>query len=331
MATVGNTYLNLADLRRQQDRNDNIAPVIEIMAKSTPLMSMAPTMECNQGHEHLTTYRASLPTPTSRRLYEGVAPSKGTTTQVTESTMTLETWSEVDVDLLSAAKNPGQFRLNNATAHLQGLGQTAASKLFYGDSSTDPAEFDGLATRYNSLSAANGNQIIDGAGTGSDNTSIWFITMGSEVFSLLYPEGSSAGVMREDMGRGIHQNADGTAYPVIRERFKLNFGITVQDWRQISCVRNIDVSDLTADASSGENLINQMIRAAYALKNPNSGKGQTVIFCTRTIQMYLHMQAMNNTNVNLTLAEFEGRPVTHFMGFPVVCEDSILETEGHIT
>jgi hypothetical protein len=330
MATIGNSYLTLADLRRQQNRNDEIADIIEIMGQRNDFMTDAPAIECNQGHEHLTTIRAGLPEPTWRRLYEGVQPTKGTTTQVTDATGYLEDWSEVDAKLVERAKDPQKFRMNEAKAHLQGIAHNVAYNVIYGNTATEPEKFDGLAVRYSSLAAANGNQIIDAGGVGSDNTSIWFITWGENACHLLYPEGSPLGLQRDDIGKETKEKSDGSLYQVYREKFSQDVGLSLRDWRQVARIANIDISNLTADASAGADLINLMIDAYYQLDNPGAADGNVVIYASRTIAKFLHKQAMNEKNVRLSIEDYAGRPTTMFLGHPIRRADALLETEARV-
>jgi hypothetical protein len=334
MATVGSSYLTLADLRRQQNRNDEIADIIEIMAQRNDMLADAPAVECNQGHEHLTTIRSGLPSPTWRRLYEGVQPTKGTTTQVTDATGYMEDWSEVDAKLVERAKDPQKFRMNEAKAHIMGIAHTFASTLIYGNTATEPEKFDGLAVRYSSLTAPNGNQIIDAGGTGSDNTSVWFITWGEQATHLLYPEGSPLGIQREDIGKETKEKSDGSLYQVYREKFAQDVGVSVRDWRQNVRLANIDVSDLSADPNAvggtGADLIDLMIDAYYQLDNPNAADGNCVIYCSRTIAKFLHKQAMQAKNIRLSIEQYEGRPTTMFLGHPIRRMDAILETEARV-
>lgn len=330
MATVGNSYLSLADLRKQQNKNDEIADIIEIMATQDDMLADAPTFECNEGNSHLTTIRAGLPSPTWRKLYEGVQPTKGTTTQVRDTTGYMEDWSEIDAKLVEKAKNPAKFRMNEAKAHLMGIAQELSATLIYGDTATDPEKFTGLAPRFGDLSADNAGQIVDAGGTGSDNTSIWFVTWGEQTCHFLYPEGSVMGIRREDKGKDVKEKSDGSLYDVYREKFGMDVGLSVRDWRAIARIANIDVSNLTADASSGADLVDYMIDALYSLDNPNPSNGNLVIYTSRTIAKFLHKQAMNANNVQLSLEEFAGRKIPAFLGVPIKRMDAILETEARV-
>lgn len=330
MATVGQTYLTLADLRRQQNKDDTIADIIEIMAEELSMLEDGPTVECNSGDEHLTTIRAGLPSPTWRKLYQGVQPTKGTTAQVKDSTGYLEDWSEVDAKLVEKSKNPQKFRMSEAKSHIMGIAQEVGATVIYGDTDTDPEKFLGLEPRYNSLTAANGNQIVDAGGTGSDNTSVWFVGWGEMGTHFLYPEGSQAGLQRQDKGVQTKEQNDGALYDVYREKFCQDIGLSVRDWRVNARVANIDVSALTKDATTGADLIDLMITAYYRLDNPNKSNVNTVIYCSRTIAEYLHKQAMSGKNVNLTIEQFEGKPITKFLGHTIRRMDSILETEERV-
>lgn len=331
MAVIGSSYLTLADLRKQQNKNDEVADIIEIMAQQNEMLGDAPTMECNEGNSHLTTIRAGLPAPTWRKLYQGVQPTKGTTTQVRDTTGYMEDWSEIDAKLVEKAKNPAKFRMNEAKAHIMGIGHELATNVIYGDSSVNPERFTGLTPRYNDPNADNGNQLLNGGGAGSVNTSVWFVTWGENTTHLLYPEGSPLGVQRMDKGMSTKEVTDGSLYDVYREKFGMDVGMSVRDWRQNVRICNIDVTTLTKNAATGADLIDLFVDALYRLDNPNPSAGNLVIYCSRTIAKFMHKQAMNKTNVQLTLEEFGGRKIPAFAGIPIKRMDAILETEATVT
>ena len=330
MAEVGNTYLTLVDLYKQQEGKGEVtASIIELLAETNPILEDMIVQECNNGTGHLTTVRTGLPSATWRKLYQGVQPSKATNRQVTDSTGMLEAWSEVDSKLVALSKNPGQFRLNEATAFIEAMNQEMASGLFYHDTATDPDKFMGLAPRFNTLSGADTSaQIINGGGSGSDNTSIWFIVWGDRTCHGLYPEGSMAGLQREDKGQTTKEVSDGSLYDVHREKFCWDLGFTVRDYRYISRVANIDVSDLNAGTVDVEDL---MIDAYYALYQRKVTGGRAAIYCNTTVKKALHKLAKNQANVNLTLDNFEGREIVRFLGIPIRETDAILDTEAAVS
>jgi hypothetical protein len=163
-----------------------------------------------------------------------------------------------------------------------------------------------------------------------------FVTWGEDTCHMIYPDGAMAGFQHRNLGEDTKEKTDGSMYQVYRDYFQWHLGMSVRDWRGISMVRNIDVSDLTKDASSGADLIEYMIDAYYNLDQPGLGAGsiddpgvdrRTVIYCNKTIAAFLHKQAMLGTNVNLTIENFAGKPITTFLGHAIRRVDSILNTE----
>ena len=335
MATVGNTYLTLSDVAKRTDA-DGVAPdIIEMLAQFNPILEDAPAMECNNGTKHLTTVRTGLPAATWRRLYEGVQTSKSHTRQVEDATGNLVARSIIDTKLVDLSSNPQQLRLSESAPFLETMAQEIAETAIYGNSGSEPAAFTGFAPRFNDLSAENGNQIVDAGGTGADNTSIWMITWGDTTAHLIYPKGSRAGIQRTDLGiETITDPNNGGRYEVYEEKFEQDIGLSVRDWRYISRVANIDVSDLTADAATGADLNDFMIQAYYRLRNRrvgNGNAGRLYIYCNTKVKEFLHRQALNaNANTFVRLSEVEGREVMTFMGVPVREIDAITNTEARV-
>ncbi len=100
---------------------------------------------------------------------------------------------------------------------------------------------------------------------------------------------------------------------------------------RISRICNIDVTTLTKDAATGADLISMMVDAYYARDVAMLGDGKEVIYCNKTIHAWLHKQAMNAKNVNLTIDEYAGKKIVSFLGIPVRRADAILNTESAVT
>jgi len=332
MATVGQTYLQLADYYRRTEPNGQIAEVIDMLTEINPILDDAVSVECNDGSQHMTTVRTGLPSGTWRMLYQGVQPSKSTTRQVTDTTGWLEAYSEVDAKLVMlAGANGNALRLDEAEAFIEGMSNQMATALFYSDTASSPEQFMGLAPRFSNLSAENGSQIVDGGGIGADNTSIWFIVWSPKTVHLLYPKGSKAGVQREDLGKTTKEKADGSMYEVYREHFQWDIGLSVRDWRYVARVANLDVSDIQATGQSGGRDIDEyMIDAYYKLRQRRVRNGKAAIYCNTVIKTALHKIAKNTSNVNLTIDTFEGKEIVSFLGMPIRECDAILNTEARV-
>jgi hypothetical protein len=325
------TLVDLAELPKSQD----VADIINLLAQYNPILTDAPSFECNDGTSHKTTVMTGLPSVIWGRLYQGVPATKGTRQTVKDTCGYMKTACEVDadmVDVFEKAEDKANMRLSEAEAHLEALSQEAASSIFYADIRTEPDKFMGFAPRFSDLSADNGTQIIDGGGVGNDNTSIWFITWDRSGSHLLRPKGANLGIERKDAGNEYYaQDGNGDKYHAYREDFKWHIGLTVRNWQYISRVANIDVSDLTIDAATGADVVNLMTEAYYAHKGRRLQKGKTIIYANTNIVKYLDYQARYKTDQNLFLTYGEQGPnakeVLMFRGLPIHETDALLNTE----
>jgi len=330
MAVIGNTYLSLADAYRMSGPLKGTARIIEMLAQYNPTLADGNTVECNMGEQHFTSIRNGLPEPVFRKLYQGVTPTKGTTSEVKDSTGMAEDWSEVDAKLVEKQKNPGTFRLNEARGHLMGMSNKIARYTWYGDQSTEPEAFTGLSPRFSSFTAGSGSQLVDAGGVGSDNASIWFVTWGEEHTHYLYPENSVGGVQREDKGKTTKEVGD-QLYDVYREKFTWDVGLTTRDYRGVARVCNIDLSELQSNPTTGGAYLSElMIDAYYNIQNPGQGTGRTIAYCNRDIMKFIHKQAKNENNVELSLEMHAGKPITSFLGIPIHRDDNLLSTEQRV-
>ncbi|MCE1084713.1 phage capsid protein [Pseudomonas asiatica] len=330
MGILTSTMPTLIDKFSREDKDKKIMKIVEIMARQNDILQDAEYMECNDGSKHKTTMRSGIPEPTWRMFNQGVQPSKSTTVPVLDTTGMMEDYGLVDKALADLSGNADAFRASENLGKLQGFNNKASRYMFYGNSQTEPQAFLGLTPRYNSLAAESGRNIVDAGGTGSTNTSIWFVTWGELTTHLLYPKGSVAGFQHRNLGEDTVKDDVGGEFQAYRDHFKWDIGMSVRDWRANARVANIDVTTLTSDAATGAKLIENMIKAYYLLDNPMQGEGKTVIYANRTIQTFLHLQAMNSKNVNLTLGEYAGRKIPELLGIPIKRCDELLNTESRV-
>lgn len=341
MAGIGATYFDLIDLYKSQNPDGTIADVIEMLTEMNPILEDAIAVECNNGTKHLTTVRTGLPDVTWGKLYAGIPQSKSTKAQVEDTTGFVEALSTIDKRLLELSNNEGAIRLSEAQAFLESMNQEVASKMFYGSTASDPEQFMGLAPRYNSTSAPNGNNIILGGGASTDNTSIWFVTWGDNQTQLLYPKGTQAGVMREDKGEQRVTDGSGNAYYVKEELFRWHVGLSVRDWRYNVRIANIDVSNLKLDpgdlANDDTNVsVYDLMRKAYwKLQSRRVPGGRQVIYCNRDVMEALDALSTNSGGsdsfVRLRPMEIQGKEVLTYRGIPIRETDALLNTESLVS
>lgn len=330
MAVLSTTNPTLADVAKRYDADGKIDTIVELLSETNEVLDDMTFLEGNLPTGHRTTVRSGLPSSTWRKLNYGVQPSKSTTVQITDTTGMLEAYAEVDKALADLNGNTASFRLSEDRAFLESMNQTMANTLFYGDTGTDPEKFMGLSARYSSTSAESGDNIIVGGGSGSDNTSIWLVCWGPNTAHGIYPKGSQAGLNHTDLGEVTLEDAANGKYQGYRTHYKWDIGLTVRDWRYIVRIPNIDVSNLTKDASgSSAELVDLMVQAVEKL--PNVNLGRCVFYGNRTISSILRRQITNTSNVRLSMDEVAGKRVMSFDGIPFRRNDAILNNEALVS
>jgi len=331
MSTIGTNAATLQDwASRQEDKK--IAKIVEILKERNPILDDMAWVMGNLPTGHKTTVRSGLPGVTWRQLNYGVQPTKSKTVQVTDSIGMLEAYAEVDKSLADLNNNTPEFRMSEDIAFLQAMNNEMASTLFYGNTATDPEKFMGLAPRYSALTGAeNSENVFDGGGTGSDNTSVWVVMWGDQTAHGIFPSGSPTGLKMKDLGEVTlddGQTPQGR-YQGYRTHYKWDAGFTLRDWQYTARVANIDVSALTSDASAGANLIDLLVQAIETI--PTLTIGRPVIYCNKTVTSFLRRQISNKANVNLQLDTAGGKSVVTFDGIPVKKCDAILNTEAALS
>lgn len=340
MALLAVTNPTLADWSKVVDPNGNIAQVIELLGQMNEITEDMVWTEGNLPTGHRSSVRTSLPSGTWRRLNEGVAPTKSTSTQITDSCGMLETYSEIDKALADLNGNTAAYRLSEDRAFLEGLTQQLAATVFYGNTGTDPERFMGLAPRYNTTSTATSqtaNNFISGGGSGSDNLSIYLVGWGDLTVHGIFPKGSKAGLSMNDLGEQTILDASGNKYQGYRTHYKWDAGLTVRDWRYVVRIGNIDVSDLAG--ASPADLPKLMMRAMA--KIPNLKMCRPAWYMNRTAKQWLDIQRnmgpgtgttqTTNSNVRRTRDESDAHFFNSFGGAPIRMCDQLTLAEATVS
>lgn len=330
MAALSTLSLTLADWVKRKDPDGSIAAIVELLNQDNEILDDMMWMEANNVTGHTTTVRTGIPTGTWRMLNYGVDPEKSRTAQITDSIGMLETHAKVDKALAELNGNSAEFMLSENAAFIEGMNQTMAQTIFYGNSSTDPEKFTGLAPRFNSLSAENADQIINAGGAGSDNLSIWLVGWGDKSCHGIFPKGSPMGLEQQDMGEDVVQDSGGREYRALRTWYAWKAGLTVRDWRYIVRIANVDVSNLTKDASgSSTDLVDNLTEALERIKNLNGVR--PVFYANRTARSFLRRQVKNSNNVHLSLDQVAGKRVLSFDGVPFKLCEALTNTEAAVS
>lgn len=331
MSTLGATNPTIMDIAKLTEPNGGVTTdVVEMLHQYNPFMDEATFLEANGATYHRTSIRVGIPEPTWVQYYGGVQPTKSAYAQVDEPLGMMEARSQVDQRVLKHSGNPGQVRLIEAQGHLEGMAQSLVDTALYGSVATSPAKFNGIIPRFNSLSAVSGENVIDAEGASTDNCSILLIKWSPQTVFFAYPQGSSAGVKREEIGTN-HQAVppDGSAghYTAEEEKFMQDAGLVVKDWRNIVRAANIDVSNLTGETSAADIL---KLMAAMVDKIPSLEGGRLAFYVPRVVSTMLRIQCMSRSNVYLTVGGEEGKRKTHFDGIPINKVDKMRINEDRV-
>ena len=126
------------------------------------------------------------------------------------------------------------------------------------------------------------------------------------------------------------ESTDGV-YDVHREKFTWDLGLTVRDWRYVSRVANIDVSDMQGGSVD---LYEFLRKAYYKLYQRRVAGGNAAIYCNTDVLESLDALATNNGTtdnfVRLTRTEVQGQEVLSYRGIPIREVDALLNTEARV-
>ena len=338
MATLAATQLTLVDFAKRLDPGSNSVSqaIAELLSETNEVLTDMTFKEGNLPTGHRLTMRTGLPTVTWRKLNEGIASSKSTTAQVDEATGMLEAIGTVDAKLADLNGNTAAFRMSENKAFLEAMSIEMADTLFYGDHTSAPEEFLGLAPRYSTISGAtNGQNVLSGGGSGSDNTSVWLVAWGDKGVHGIFPKGSKAG-LQHDAGKGTEWafDASNNRYKAYIDHYTWDMGIALPDWRYVCRICNIDVSNLVAESSAAD-LIKLMSRAIDRI--PTMKGVKPVFYVNRTVYSMLKIQALTTSSSALSvqdaIQQFGGATAKEltFLGIPVRKCDALLNTEATIS
>lgn len=337
MATLSTTMPTMLDWAKTRDPNGKTAKIVEMLSQTNSTLEDMVMKECNQGTSERVTIRTGLPTSYYRMINAGTPPSKATTAQVVESAAMLESRSHVDVKQANLEADVAAYRLQMAQAHMESMSQAQATTFIYG-SAANPEEYVGLANRYNSLSAANADNIIDAGGSSTDNMSVWLLGWGLNSIYGIFPKGSKAGLSHEDLGIDDVDDADGNPFRAYKDLFQWDNGLVVADWRYGVRIANIDNSDLIAKtgtqaSTAATELVKLMSRAIDHLPSITSVK--PVFYVNRTVASHLRVMALAKSSSAVTieaaLNQF-GNTIyeMRFLGIPVRLNDVLTIAETRV-
>lgn len=343
MATIGTGYVTLLDVAKRTDPDGSPAVIAEILNQDNAAIQDMPWLEGNLPTGMRGTVRTGIPAGIWRKLYGGVPKSKTTTTQVDDSCGMLENRSEPDKDLVEMYTDQAAFRMTEATGIMEGMAQTFAQTLFYGNTDVNPERFMGLAPRYSNRVAANGDNIISAQAAAAGSapavttglTSVWLIAWSPQLITGIYPKNSVGGLIHEPLGLGDAFDTAGDRYRAYMDRFQWKCGLHVKDWRYAVRIANIDTVALAAQTGTqavttftATELVVTMIKALERL--PNSA-GRPFFYMNRTVKQALKLHAMSRQQNVLSVNSAVKGVDLDFLGVPVRRVDQLINAESGVS
>lgn len=335
MPTVGKLALTFNELRKRQTPDGAIDRVIETLAQSNPIMEDVVWAEGNLSTGNQTTQRTGLPNVYLRQINCGVPAGKSSTKQVVDTCCILEARSIVDTELISLQPDKEAFRNSEDMAFVEAMGETVAHHIFYGDSSKDLDQFNGLGIRYNSFGGKKHKasyQVIDAGGKGKGKlSSAYLVGWGERAVTGIYPKYGYAGLKRQDLGEVDAFDPDGNPFRALSTLFRWKPGLAVKDPEMVAAVRNIDLAavEKSEQVADKKLVIDSMIRAQGRMRSFNNVKA--VWYVSPEMYTFLTLYFNDKNNAYITRRELaEGMVQIAVNGIIVKKEDALTDTEDVI-
>lgn len=323
MADINATTFSVADaVKRFAPGEMKLLQIAEVLSQDTSLFNDFTVKEGNSTDGHVLAVRAEEPTPTSRQINEGTDAAKSSVINSRETTSILESRVEIDELVYNRAPDKQGFMASEGMAHLSALRKNALFQMLYGDGL---GQTRGFFTRMNTLA---NSQVIGAAGTSTGNTSMLVYSTNPMDAYTFFPLNGKAGLDFEDRGKERIIGANSKALYAFVQKYSWVFGLAVENFRNFAAIRNIKISSLTADASTGAKLFDLVCLAKAKVQDVENLR----LAVSPTIYAYLEMQAYTRATSYVTPGQWrDGTPMIRFAGLPVKRVEKISENETAIS
>jgi hypothetical protein len=312
MATVGAKFYNLSDYQSRTKLDGSAAAASNILYKMKPLLDNLVMTECNEVNKHRAFICTNLPTAQPIQVGGGVPVDKSVYTNVVETTGAVGLAHRVYADVLQASNNGAAFRAMDGRNCIESVAAAMENMYINGSRAADTMQFDGLKTRLSTFAGELADRVIPGLGTGSVNTSMYFVVSGERLTYGLHPSSFQMGI-EANIGPEAYpvELADGRISYVYTDSWKLHGGLMIEDPRSVCRGCNIDVANLKS-GTGDDDLFSLMYDCYSSVKKVlNYGGAKPFILVNPTLLKYLNKQARSNvTFSDLSIESREGVQVT---------------------
>jgi hypothetical protein len=321
MATFTSNSLSLVEVAKRKAPDGTMAEIAEVLEEQNEILQDAVWYEANDTFSNVTTRRSQEPSGSFRKLNQGVGKESSKTTTIIDTVAILETRAENDIEVINAFPDPVRARNDENIAFIRGLSKTAATKMIYGNSSTTPEEFTGIAPRLDTL--ATSKNVLNAGGTGADLASIYVIDWGRQGVYMTFPKNSKVGLGHTDLGIETVTDSNGNKLSAYVDKFTWKLGMVVRNDKSIGRIANIETTG-TSNIFNEDDLITLLNRMT-------KGPGRR-IYVNETIMTQMEIKLKDKTNTFFSKADgLAPGPVLTFKGVPIRLVEKILDTETAIS
>jgi len=332
MAAVSTTRKNLIEWSQHFHRG-KVLPEVALLAQENQAVMDIPWRQCNDGTTHLYNLQTFLPTVSKTMYGEGTPESKSQKAQERETCTMLSGFSTVEEELCKVGGQMGVVRATEDANFAEAMKQAFAQMLPYANRATNVKDFYGWATRFNALTGTKAKNVIScGGASANAQTSAYLVNWGADVYGI-FPEGTTAGYQKDDLGRQVKTLANGNQLVVRQTRHLWHVGLVVEAWTSIVRVCNIEAAHALALSNnqaptSFNNVLHKMIQARLRIRRP----GTKVWYVNDTVYGLLMRIALEKSNAAVTvqaaITQFGNFDELRILGIPVRRMDQILDTEA---
>ena len=312
--------------------------VVDLALESNDNLGHFVTLQANDGNNDTTTIRTGIPESAWTSFYEGVQPSKGTKTQVTNSCGHLEALLQVDSRLIKTQEDAEAELGDEAYAQAESMGNEVLTTVFYGNTKVNGKKFNGLAPIYSKKCTdtstdkeasyytleAKRSETADDASL----RSIWLIGHGRMGTALIYPKGTSAGLQRGPVEEQTVTTVDGNRLRVKEQFFDWTVGARVKDFRCNVRICNIE-SDSILNGGLDIDLGEYMLKAYMRVRKTGV---RLAFYMPKSVYEYLLVKTRRDVkNSNFSFADFDGKKILAFQGVPIYTEQALEVNESPVT
>jgi hypothetical protein len=325
MSTISDPgFPTLANVAKRLKPDGSVeTDMVDLLSKKTPILEDIPWVQCNNKTGHLITSVNALPSPTWRRLNEGISPTKGETVQYEETCGMLQDRSDIDVKLVELFGSA--YRATEDKIKLESFGQTLETAIFYENALTNPQRIHGLAQRYPATTGYTASSYVlkPGTNSGTNCHSVWLINWDPNYLFGIFPEGSVGGLKQQDKGRRYTVSpVNSKEMEVYTTQYDWDCGLAVRDYRY-SCRMQWDPDDSTNFADSAKGMFLSMQDMIGTVYDMDATKAR--FYMNRTSFNKLTKQLASNTTNFLEYIEAGKRRIPAFLGVPIRITDSLVQ------